>query len=150
MLATTWWQEFRKNWLTSPPGLLQASRKTAPPVNRNSATKTTLRRSKQTKFCWPFSSWQTKTILLLSMITLLEFPSCQSHSPQRCARLTGNPRYSRAVWRTFPNDPQNSQSADWRWQNQPFSLFHEGDALLIFKNINGLTWENLGDSSSFP
>ena len=36
---------------------LQGSRrKTASPVNCNSAVKTPLRRSKQTKFCWPFNS----------------------------------------------------------------------------------------------
>ena len=38
-------------------------RKTALPVNRNSAVKLPLRRSKQTKFCWPFNSQQITTIL---------------------------------------------------------------------------------------
>ena len=59
---------------------LQGSRrKTALPVSRNSAVKTPLRRSKQTKFCWPFSSWQITTILRTSKITSTEFPNCQSH-----------------------------------------------------------------------
>ena len=59
---------------------LQGSRrKTAQPVNRKSAVKTPLRRSNQTKFCWPFSSWQIKTILRTSKISSTEFPNCQSH-----------------------------------------------------------------------
>ena len=59
---------------------LQGSRrKTALPVNRNSAVKTPLRRSKKTKFCRPFSSWQIITILRAFTITSTEFPNCQSH-----------------------------------------------------------------------
>ena len=91
--ATTWWQEpqnklviatiwleFTKKSHTAPLVHLQVSRRnTALPVNRNSAVKTHLRRSKQTKFCWPFSSWQTITILRTFTITSTEFPNCQSH-----------------------------------------------------------------------
>ena len=59
---------------------LQGSRrKTSPPVNHNSAVKTQLRRSKQSKFCWPFSSWQSITILRTFTIISTEFPICQSH-----------------------------------------------------------------------
>ena len=39
------------------------STSTVLPVNHNSAARTPLRQSKQTKFCWPFSSWQITTIL---------------------------------------------------------------------------------------
>ena len=59
--------------------LQESRRKTALPVNHNSAVKTRLRRSKQTKFCLPFSSWQIITILRTFTITSTEFPSCQSH-----------------------------------------------------------------------
>ena len=41
--------------------------------------RTPLRRSTQTIFCWPFSSWQITTILRTSKITSTEFPNCQSH-----------------------------------------------------------------------
>ena len=58
---------------------LQGSKKTALLVNRNSAVKTPLRRSKQTKFCRPFSSWQLTKILRTFIITSTEFPNCQSH-----------------------------------------------------------------------
>ena len=54
-------------------------RKTALPVNCNSAVKTPLRRSKQTKFCWPFSSWQLTTTLRTFITTSTDFPNCQSH-----------------------------------------------------------------------
>ena len=59
---------------------LQGSRrKTVLPVNHNSAVKTLLRRLRQTKFCWPFSSWQIATILRIFTIISTEFPNCQSH-----------------------------------------------------------------------
>ena len=59
---------------------LQGSRrKTALPVNHNSAVKTHLRRSKQTNFFWPLNSWQIITILRPFTITSTEFPNCQSH-----------------------------------------------------------------------
>ena len=54
-------------------------RETALPVNRKSAVRTPLRRSKQSKFCWLFSFWQVTTILRTSKITSTEFPNCQSH-----------------------------------------------------------------------
>ena len=106
-IAATWWQEFRerehvsprhdneilKKSHTAPLVHLQGSRrKTALPVNRNSAVKTLQRRSKHTNFCWTFSSWQITTILRTSKKTSTEFPNCQSHKPQRCPRLTGNLR----------------------------------------------------------
>ena len=72
---------------------LQESRKrTALPVNHNSAVRILLRRSKEIKMCWPFSSWQTTTILQTLIIISTEFPNCQNRSPQRCQRLTGNLR----------------------------------------------------------
>ena len=49
------------------------------PVNSNSAVRTPLRRSKRTKFCWPFSSCQITTILRTFTITSTEFLNCQSH-----------------------------------------------------------------------
>ena len=59
---------------------LQGSRrKTVPPVNLNSAVKTHLRRSKQTKFSWLFSSWQIISILRNFTILSTEFLNCQSH-----------------------------------------------------------------------
>ena len=49
-----------------------------------------IRRSKQTKFCGPFSSWQTTTILQIYITISTKFPNCQNHSRQRCLRSTGN------------------------------------------------------------
>ena len=54
-------------------------KRTALPVNHNSTVRTPLRRLKQTKFCWPFSSWQITTILRTFTIISTEFPNCQSH-----------------------------------------------------------------------
>ena len=89
----TWWQELTKKSHTAPPVYPQGSRKrTAPPVNRNSAVRTHLRRSKQTKFCWPCNSWQIRTTLRTFIITSTEFPNCQSYLIQRCPHLTGNLR----------------------------------------------------------
>ena len=70
----------------------KAEKRTALPVNRNSPVRIPLQRSKQTKFCGPFSSWQITTILLTSITRSTEFPNCQSHLPQRCPRVTGNLR----------------------------------------------------------
>ena len=90
-MATTWWQEFTRKSLTARPVHLQESRKIAAiPANRNSAVRIPLRRSKQTKFCWPFSSWQTTTILLSSISISKEFPNCQSRSREQFPRSTGN------------------------------------------------------------
>ena len=65
-------------------------RKTSLTVICNSAVRKLLQRLKQTKFCWPFSSWQTTTILQFSITILTEFPNCQCCSRQRCPRSTGN------------------------------------------------------------
>ena len=74
----------------SPSTSSGKQKKVALPGNRNSAVRIPLRRSKQTKFCWPFSSCQITKFLKTSIILSTEFPNCQSHSPQRCPRLTGN------------------------------------------------------------
>ena len=72
------------------PVHFQKSRKvTALPVNRNSAAKIPMRRSKRTKSCWPFSSWQKK-ILQISITISTEFIKCKKRSRQRCPHLTGN------------------------------------------------------------
>ena len=56
-MVATWWQEFTKKSPTAPLVHPQESRKrTALQVNPNSAAKTPLRRLKQAKFCWHFSS----------------------------------------------------------------------------------------------
>ena len=76
-----------------PPSTSSGNQKrTVLPVNRNSAARIPLRRSRQTKFCWPSNSWQITTILRSFIITSTEFPNCQSHLPQRCQQLTGNLR----------------------------------------------------------
>ena len=76
-------QEFTRKSHTVPRERVQESRKrTSLPLNRNSAVRIPLRRSKQTKLFWPFGSWQITTILRTFIITTTEFPNCQSHSPQ--------------------------------------------------------------------
>ena len=93
VIAVTWWQEFTRKSHTAPQVHLRESRKrTVLLVNRNSAARIPLRRSRQTKFCWPSNSWQITTILRTFLITSTEFPNCQSHLPQRCPHLTGNLR----------------------------------------------------------
>ena len=63
-MATTWWKEFTGKSHTAPQVHLQESTKrSALPVNRNSAVRNPLRRSKQTKHCWPLSSWRITTTL---------------------------------------------------------------------------------------
>ena len=67
--------------------------------------------NEQTKSCWTFSSWQTTTVLQIFKTFSIAFPCCQSHSPQRCQRLTLNSR-NLSCLKIFPNKPQNSQSVD--------------------------------------
>ena len=84
-LATTWLQEFTRMSHTAPRVHLQESRqRTALTVNRSSAVEITRRRAKQTRFCWPFSSWQVTTFLQISMTISTEFLNCQNRSRQRC------------------------------------------------------------------
>ena len=54
----------------------------------------TLRRLKQSKSFWPFSSWQITTILQIFLTIITQFPNCQSRSRQRCPRSTGKQRSS--------------------------------------------------------
>ena len=76
-----------------PPEHLQASRRiTVLPVSRKFAVTIPLRRSKRTNYCWPSNNWQRTTYLQTFITTLIDFPSCQSNSPQQCPRSTGNPR----------------------------------------------------------
>ena len=71
--------EFTRKSHTALVHLQGSRRKTVLPVNHNSAVKTHLRRSKQFKFCWPFSSWQILTILRTFTMISTEIPNCQSH-----------------------------------------------------------------------
>ena len=86
-------------------------------VNSNSAVTTPLRQLKQTKSCWPFSSWQIRTILQIFIITSTEFPNCQNRSRQRCPCLTGNLKnlsclktYSRRVSKFIFSWPKMTES----------------------------------------
>ena len=72
-------------------GKRKKNRSTSQPQFRN---ENTLRRLKQTKFCWPFSSWQTTKNLQISIALSTEIPNCQNRSPQRCQHLAGNLRSS--------------------------------------------------------
>ena len=91
MMATTWRQEFTKKSLNAPLVHLQESReRTTPLVNRNSEERIPLRRLNQIKYCWPSCSWQTTTILQISITKLTVFSNCPSHSRQRCPRSTSN------------------------------------------------------------
>ena len=61
---------------STPSWKQKNNRSTSQPQFRSENTP---RRSKQTKFCWPFSRWQKTTILRSFTITSTEFPNCQSH-----------------------------------------------------------------------
>ena len=52
----------------------------------------TLRQLKQTRFCWPFSSWRRTVILPMSITTVTKFQNCLSPSRQQCPPSTGNQR----------------------------------------------------------
>ena len=58
--------------------LQESSKRTAVQVNHNFAAKTLLRRLRQTKICWHFSSWQTTMVLQFSITILTKFPNCVS------------------------------------------------------------------------
>ena len=106
-IATTWWQDFTKKSLTAPLVHLQGSRKrTALPVNRYSSAKTLLLQLKQNNFWWPFSSWQTTTILQISITILTEFPNAKI-THDNVAHVRRKSWNVRAVRRSFLKQPQN-------------------------------------------
>ena len=80
----------RRSDLLLPYYIFKKAEKTGLQVNHNSAVKTPLRRLRQTRFCGPFSSWQTTTILQNSILKITELPNCCSHLRQKCPHLTGN------------------------------------------------------------
>ena len=82
-------------------------KKTALPVNRNFAVKIPLRRLKQTKVCWHFSSWWTRITLQYSTRISTEFPNCQNLSRQQCPNSTGNLK-SLSCLKSFSNESQTS------------------------------------------
>ena len=80
LIIATIWLEFTRKSHTAPLVPLQENRrKTVLPVNHNSTVRTPPRRSRQTKFCWPFSCWQITTILRIFTKISTKFPNCQSH-----------------------------------------------------------------------
>ena len=80
-MATKLWQQFTRRSHTAPLVKHQKSRnRTSLPVNRNSAVTILLQRLKQTKPCWPFSSWQTTIILQVSRTISAELSNCQNRS----------------------------------------------------------------------
>ena len=56
------------------------------------SVKTRLRRLKQTRYFWPFNSWQLIATQPVSTKTSMETLKCQSHSTQQNPRLAGNLR----------------------------------------------------------
>ena len=87
----------------SPSISSEKQKRTTLTVNRNSAVRIPVRRSMQTKLCGPFSSWQTTTSLQISLTKLTEIPNCQSHTAHARREIWK----TQAVWRSFPNEPQN-------------------------------------------
>ena len=78
--AMTWSQEFTKKSLTAPLVYLQENRKRIDlQVNRKFRSENTRATIEADQICWPFSSWQTTTILQISRAILTELPNCQNH-----------------------------------------------------------------------
>ena len=65
-------------------------RRRAPQVSHNSAMRTPLGKRKQTRFCWPLSSWRASATPPTSRKTLTKIQKCLSPSRQQCPRSTGN------------------------------------------------------------
>ena len=70
------------NYISQSSSSGKQKNRSALPDNRTSAMITLLRQSKQNRFFWPISGWQTTTILQIFLTKLMEIPSFQSHSPQ--------------------------------------------------------------------
>ena len=51
-----------------------------PQVSHNFAVRTSLRQSKQTRFCWPFSDWRRTVILPMSITAVTESRNCLNPS----------------------------------------------------------------------
>ena len=75
---------------SAPGGHFQEhKRRSAPQVIPSFAKKTPLRKLKQTRFCWPPSSWRPTATPPTSTTTLTEFHNCLSPSRQKCPFSTG-------------------------------------------------------------
>ena len=115
-------------------------KRTVLPVNRSSAVKMALRRSKQTKFCWPFSSWQTTTILQTFIITSTDFPKSLITTMPTFDGKSEKFELLESLFQTSLTS-HNQMTEDDRINYIHFLM--RGDALKTFKNINGPTRENL-------
>ena len=145
LAITTTWQESTKKSPTAPAVHLQESRKrTSSQVNRNSAVRIPLQRSKQTNFCWPFSSWQVTTILQIFTITSTEFPNCQNRSRQRCLRSTGNLK-SLSCLKIYSKRASKFIISWLKMTESITSILSWGGMRYKLKSNNGPTQENLGE-----
>ena len=125
----------------SPSTSLSKQKKTALPVNRNSAMKTSLRRLKQIKFFRHYRGWQTTTILQIFITTTIEYPSCQSRSAPRCQRLTADQRSLSCFKNSFRTSLKIHNQLH---EDDIYSFFQyliSSFTLQTFKNINCPTRE---------
>ena len=114
-------------------------------MNPNSAVRKPLRRLKQTKLYWPFSSWQTTTSLQISITISTEFPNCQNRSRQRCPRSTGNLRSLKCL-KIFCKRASKFTVSWLKMTESTNSSLSRGKMLYRhLKNINGTTRENFGE-----
>ena len=77
-------QEFKKRLPTAPLRLLQVNkRRRTPQVTNNFAVRTPPRQLKQTRFSWPFNSWQATETPPTSTKTSTGFQNCPNLSKQQ-------------------------------------------------------------------
>ena len=123
-------------------GNQKKNRSTSQPQLRSENTPGRLR---QTNFFWPFSSWQIKTILRTFIITSTEFPKLPKSLTTTMPLFDGNSE----KFEPFEDISQtNLKNHNQLTEDDRIIYFHslmKGDALQIFKNINGPTRENLGE-----
>ena len=132
--------------LTAPLVHLQKSRKrTTLQVNPNSAVKTPLRRLRQIKFCWSFSSWQTTTILQSSIENITRISSLPKSLTTTMPTFDGKSGNFELFEDVFQKSLKIHNQLTEENRINYFHYFMRGNALQTFKNINGPTREKLGD-----
>ena len=146
-MATTWRQLFTWKSLTAPPPHLQENKRkrTALPVNRNSAVKTLLRRSKQTNFCCAIQQLannNNSSSFLNNIVRISKFPKSLT-TPMHT--FDGKSE----KFELFEDLSERSIKAYGQLtEDDRINYFHSlmrGDALQTNNNFNGTTRENLGE-----
>ena len=144
--SLTWWQELKKRFFVATLGPFHGDKgRRVPRVSHNSASRTPLRRLKQTRIFWPFSSWRATAPPQTSTTALTEVQNCPNPSRPQSPPSTKSHKNLKSLKICSKPVTKLTISSQERRKNKYFHYLMRGDALQTFEIISSSKRQNLGE-----